>query len=296
MKYLVYIFLLGLLSCSKGKEEKEDILLQYGNEVLTYSEVVDMIPHGLFPEDSANLFKSIIDGWIRDQVLTEFAEQRLYDIHSIDRRVKDYRNSLIVLEYLSRMRETQTPKIDGLKVREYYDRYRNELKLEQPLVKGVFLKINSDSPRKEEIKGLISSDDPQKIDKLEQEWLDRALEYNYFRDKWIDWKTLTGMIPYRFGDPIKFLSENNYFETEYEDCAYYLQISEYLEPGEEQPFEYAKSWISEVLTQGELETYENNLVSSLVEKSIKEKKLESIGYDPLKRELKKEKNRDERKE
>lgn len=270
-----------LVSCGGKKEETGNILMRYGDRSISLEEVEKLIPDGIYSGDSVELFTTIIDSWLKDVVLEDFAEERLLDKEAIERRVRDYRNSLIVEDYLLRMRETQTPRIDEIKVREYYDNHRNEMKLEQPLVKGIFLKINKDAKGKEEIKNLISSDDPSSLDRLEQEWLDRALEYNYFRDKWIDWEALTGLVPYRFGDPMGFLSTQNYLQTQYDDCEYFLQISDFLPPGEEQPFEYAKTWINNILTQAQILDYEHSLVKSLIEKAIKDKKLERVGYDPL---------------
>lgn len=245
-----------------------------------------MIPDGVLASDSATLFQAIIDGWIKDVVLSELAENRLFDISAIERKVRDYRNDLIVNEYLSRMRETHNPNIGDQRIKEYYEKHHDELKLEVPLVKGVFLKINSDAKGKDRIKALLISDNLHDIDKLEQEWLDRALEYNYFRDKWIDWETVSDMIPFRFGNPDEFLKDNNYFETEYGDCNYYIQIKDYLPSGSEQPYEFASSWISEVLTQRDLADFQKSLVESIVQKSIKDKKLEAIGYDPINHEFK----------
>ena len=293
MRSLISIFLILILSaCGKTKEDTGDVLLRYGENTITKEEVIAMIPHGLTQADSAALFTAIIEGWLRDVVLSEFAEQRLYDTRAIDRRVKDYRNNLIVQEYLSRMSESHPPKIEDNRVKDYYDLHRSEIKLEVPLVKGVFLKINSDSKGKEEIKNLLTSDDPDKIDRLERDWLDRSLSYNYFRDKWIDWETLAGMIPYRFGDPDQFISENKYFEKEYGDCNYYLHITDYLPSGEEQPFEFARGWITNVLTQGDLADYERVLVNSLLKEAIKDNKLAPVGYDPITHELKEKKDKD----
>lgn len=296
-RILILISIILLSSCHKKEKEAGTVLLRYGDREITLDEVVAQIPEGLAAADSTALFKAILDGWLSDVVLSDFAEERLLDISGIERRVRDYRNSLIVQEYLTKMREAKTPTIDEQKVKEYYDHHRNELKLEVPLVRGVFLKISSDARGKEGIKSLLSSDNPEMIDKLEQEWLDRALEYNYFHDKWIDWETLAGMIPYRFGDPERFLSEHKYFETEYGDCSYYLQISDYLPAGEQQPYEFASAWISALLTQGELADYQKSLVESIISGSIKDKKLEMIGYDPLRHEIIENhvKNNDEKK-
>lgn len=280
MRLLLSIFLCMLmLSCGSRHHSSEDVIIRYGDKELTRQEIIGLIPAGLSPADSAMLFESLADSWIRDQVLSEFAEERLYDLEKINHKARDYRNDLIVLEYLKRMRETQTPKIEQSKVKEYYETHRKELKLEAPLMKGIFIKINSDTPGREEIKRLLSSDSPENIDELERKWLEKSLEYNYFRDKWIDWETLKGMIPYRFGDADKFLEENSYFETEYDDCAYYLRVTDWLSSGQEQPFEFAKTWITDVLTQGELAEYERVLVNSLIEKAVEEHKLELIDWE-----------------
>ncbi|MCH5241119.1 MAG: hypothetical protein J1F67_01665 [Muribaculaceae bacterium] len=288
------LVLVCLFSCGKKADRNDIVLLRYDDKELTYEEVISKIPDGISSFDSASLFNNIVDGWIKDVLLSDFAEERLYDIQSIHRKVRDYRNSLIVSEYLNRMKETQTPQIDGLRVKEYYDNHRKELKLEVPLVKGVFLKIDSDSRGKENIKNLLSSEDPEEIDKLEREWLDRALEYNYFRDKWIDWETVAGWIPHRFGNPDDFLEKNNYFETDYGENSYYLQITDYLQSGSEQPFEFASSWITELLTQNDLAVFEKSLVESIVNKSIEDKKLEPVCFNPLTHEFKEIYDKDEK--
>ena len=278
--------LLLIFSCkNKKEEENHGILLRFGDKALAYQDVVDQIPDAVHPADSVALFHQIIEAWIKDEVLADFAEDRLIDTRQIDAKVREYRNYLIVLEYLNKMRDSHNPKIDDGKVKEYYDLHREYLKLETPLIKGVFIKINSDIPHKEEIKKLMTASDLGKIDVLENEWIDKTLQYDYFRDKWIDWETVKGLIPYRFNDPEQFLEETNFFETDYGDCTFYLQISDYLLPGDQQPFEFAKSWIASLLTQAELADYENSLVNSIVQKSIKDGKLEVIGYDPIRHDI-----------
>ena len=286
MKVLPVILLLFIFCCC-GKErlDNDNILLRYGESELTYREVNSQIPDGISTSDSVALFKSIVDSWVRDVVLVGLAEDRLLDLSGIEKKVKDYRNNLIVTEYLTKMRESHPPKVDEIRVKEYYDKHRNELRLEVPLVKGVFLKINTESKGKENIRNYLSPDNPDGIDDLERDWLDRAIQYKYFRDKWIDWETMSGMIPHRFGDPDEFLKENQYFETEYEDCSYYLQITDYKPSGEEQPYEFASSWIRELLSQVDIVEYEKALVESIVRKSVNDKKLIPVGYNPFTHEL-----------
>ena len=281
----IFFLIIFAASCNEKEDNKEDVLLQYGDHKLTKEEVEDMIPKGISKKDSANLFNSIVYGWLKEVVLSDFAEEQLYDTGSIDRKVRNYRNSLIVQEYLSRMQESHTPKIDEDKIKDYYDLHRNELKLEVPLVKGIFMKFNNGIENREELRKLFSTDNPENIDILEQEWMDKSLEYNYFRDKWMDWETLSYLIPYRFEDPDRFLKDNKYFEVEFGDCIYFLQVSDYILCGDIQPYDYARTWIENVLTQGSLADYERVLVNSLINEALKDDKLQMIGYDPIKYEI-----------
>lgn len=284
MKFRMILFLLlslSFFSCRKEKDTDEGVLVRIGGETLTLENVIARIPPGIHPSDSAAIFNNVVDSWIRQRLLTDFAESRLYDLNSIERKVNDYRDKLIVMEYLSRMRDVQKPEIKDERVADYYEAHKKELITELPLVKGVFLIAHASPSEKLEIKNLLSEDSEDNINVLENNWMDAAVRYDYFKDKWIDWSTIADLIPYRFSNPDEFLANNKYFETDHQGITYFLQITDYLPGGSEQPYEFASTWISNLLTQGELAEYEKKLVESLIRKSIEEKKLEIVGYDPL---------------
>ena len=280
LKILLAGFLFVWSSCSKSKINEDDLLIKSQDRILTRQEVIDLIPSGIHPNDSIAMFRAIVESWIKDAVLTDFAEDRLYDLSPINRRVMEYRSKLIVGEYLRRMRESITPDITEDRVRKYYDEHSKELITEVPLVKGVFIKVGSSAYGREEIGKLLKSESDANIDLLEKNWLDIAITYEYFKDKWIDWETVSELIPYRFPQADSFLAENNYFETEYGDCAYYLLITDYLPSGSVQPYDFASSWIKGMLSRRDLADYEQSLVNSLIKKSLEEHKLEYIGYNP----------------
>lgn len=246
-------------------------------------EIIEKIPSGLSEGDSVRLFQALVDEWVSNELLSDFARQQLGNLEEIEKKVEDYRSQLIVMEYLSQMTESRSKDVDEKEIRAYYERHKNELKTELPLIKGVFLKINKTAPGKEEIQELLSENKEGNIDKLEQEWLDKCLSYDYFQDKWIDWETVSGLIPFRFGDADKFLENRHYFSTEHGDFTYYLQISDYLPSGSQQPFEFAAPWIGRLLDQESKEEYKEQLIQSLIKKGIKENKLVPESYNPLTR-------------
>lgn len=277
---IILLFLFSL-SCKKSETGTDNILLRVGDKELREEDIIEKIPTGLNPLDSARLFQALTEEWVSNHLLSDFAEERLGNIDEIEKKVEDYRNQLIVQEYLNQMTESRTKKIEDKEIREYYDLHKKELLTELPLIKGVFIKVNKSTGGREEIKRLLTEDKEGNIDLLEQNWLDVCLAYDYFKDKWIDWETISGLIPFRFGDADKFLENRSYFETEYGDYAYYLLISDYLPGGSEQPFEYASIWISGLLDQKSKEKYKEELIENLLKKGIKEHRLEPVSYNPL---------------
>lgn len=285
---LMWLYIIGVTfstSCTKQEKENKDVLVKINGESLCLNEIIEKIPIGLNPSDSVALFKAVIDDWVKNKILVDFAEARLFDVANIEKKVKDYQNKLIILEYLQRMRESFKPVIEEEEINKYYEYHKNELILEQPLIKGVFMVVNSNSKGKNEIKKLLSSKSENNIDILEKNWFDQSVRYEYFKDKWVDWESIADLIPFRFNDPDQFLSETQYFEIEIDGLSYFLQICDLLPSGSVQPYEYAASWINDIISYGELAEYEKNLVESLIKKSVEEKNLEIIGYDPISHEM-----------
>lgn len=267
----------------KPVDDVGDILLRMDGKSLSLQEVVAKIPVGIEPADSAALFDRIVGNWIESAVLVELAESKLPDIDEIDRKVEAYRNRLIVMEYLGRMKESQRQKADDADIRAYYESHKRELLTESPLIKGVYMKVPSSSAGVDRIKELIFRSSEADIDQLEKDWMESALQYDYFGSTWIDWQTLADQIPYRFYNPDAFLETHKDFETTYGGSTYIFHISDYLPTGSEQPYEFAAGRIAALLDRSNITKYEEALVRSLVEKSVKEGRLVAVGYDPVKR-------------
>lgn len=280
---VIVVFSVFLYGCTGGKEKEstEDILLSFDDKVLTLNEVIEAIPVGIDPVDSVALFEAVVDSWIKSAVIGNLAEEKLPDLDEIDRKVEAYRNRLIVAEYLGRMRESHEPKVSEESIRGYYDAHKEDLLTESPLVKGIYIKLPSNTVNIDEIKRLLFSGRDKDIDELEKNWMDYALQYDYFGSSWIDFRTLAEQIPYRFYDADAFLKSTSDFETTYNGTTYLFHISGYLPSGSRQPYEFAAKEISDILEQSKLASYEESLVSSLIKKAMKEDRLVAVGYDPL---------------
>lgn len=294
MKKLLYLtFSVALvmflsLSCGKNKpvnnQESDDILVTFADSSLRVSEVVRRIPSGLSVEDSTSLFNKIVDQWVLEMVLTDYAEKNISDMSKIDKMVEEYRNNLIVTHYLQSMSESSAKDIPEDKIKKYYEINADSMILEQPLVKGIFLKVSENDESLPNLRKWFASFNDEALDKIEKSGLRRALQYKYFKDEWVEWNMIADQIPYRFFDADAFLRSTKNFETIDEaGSVYLLHISEYVPSGEKMPYEYARIKIADILQSSEVSLYRKKLINDIYNKRIKDGLLKPGLYDPVKK-------------
>lgn len=279
--FLMFLFIFPACSEKEGKESsRADVLLEFGDSSLLRSYVVERIPIGISAADSARLFRAIVRNWVEDMLLADMASERLGNLAEIEEKVNNYRRQLIVAEYLKVVSDNGRRNADMSKVRDYFVNHGNELLLEAPAVKGIYVKVPDNAERLEDIRSWVRSGNDAAVDRLEKYGLGQALQYEYFKDRWIDWQSIAEEIPYRFSDAETFLKKNSFFETSSGGSTYFLHVSEWIPAGEKMPYEFAARRISEILAQQNAEAYRKSLVSSLYQRARKEKQLRIISYDP----------------
>lgn len=281
---LIAFSTVSLLSCGHKKVENqqdEDILVSIGDSTLRLSEVVSVIPRGLDVADSVNMFHEIVDKWVENLILADYAEKNIPDLDKIDRMVEDYRNSLIVHRYLQTMTENAASGIPESRIKEYYDAHHSEMILEQPIVKGAFLKVAENDESLDKLRKWMAQFTEQSVDNIEKSGLRQASQYEYFRDEWHEWSAISEQIPYRFFDADAFVSSTKNFETSDAGLVYLLHISEFVPSGKEMPYEFARLKISEILRNSDIGEHRESLIHDIYKDRIRSGVLRPGLYDPL---------------
>lgn len=265
-------------SCGKKSDSNalfssdEDIVAQYRDTILRVSDIVRQLPQGLSATDSITLSQAIIDQWIDGFLINDLAGSQIDDMERVDRLTETYRRSLIADSYRRKMRASGVQPIDRKGITDYYRRHRLELKLERPIVKGLFIKIPSSSRYGEGVRKWMREADATAVDELENIGLNETAQFHYFADVWIDWDVISEKIPYRFGNPDQFVETNRDFETEHNGTLYLLHISDYRHSGGLMPEEYATPIIEDRIKNNHLADYERGLLGALrstaIEKGI----------------------------
>lgn len=283
---LLFAGLITSFGCSstdkQEKIEKENIVVQIGDSVLTEHDVKSRIPAGITSEDSVMLYDAIVQSWIEKRLLVDVAEVNMPTIKRIDRMVEDYRLQLLTNEYRRVMAEQNAGKVSEGSVLAYYNKHREELRLQQPLVKGVYIKATSRSTHLGDIRKWIASDNPDDIAALERYGLQGAMQYDDFRNTWVSWQSLSELIPYQFGNTAGFLHKGYLFNEEIEGSVYMLHLTDIMPAGEIMPYEFARDEVSRILADRLRAGYDADLLRTLYDRAIKNKTIKPGGYVPAK--------------
>lgn len=284
MRKSVFIILSSIgiaVGCGRGSASPatdDDIVAQYRDSVLLMPDVVKQLPSGISPEDSAILIKRIIDQWIEGFLVEDLAANQIDDIDRINALTDKYRRSLIADSYRRKMRQTGVQPVDMDKAKEYYKTHLKELKLERPIVKGLYIRLPATSSHLDDIRNWMKIADPESYDALENTGRREATGFSYFADRWVDFDVIAGDIPHKLGDADKFVAETVDFETELNGTIYILHLTDFRKSGDIMPEEYAIPVIEDRMTTQNLADYEASLIKALRKSAVDNNILKEGNY------------------
>jgi len=246
---LILFLLLTAVACKKSFSAKDsDALVKVGSKTLYRNDLEGNIPAGLSKEDSTIAAENFIHSWVVDALLYDIASKNLNDKESIDRLVEEYRKSLLIYQYEEQLvNEKLSNEIDEQSLSDYYNQNKDNLKLERPLVKGLFLKVPATAPQLNEIRTWYKLINSSSRENLENYCLNNAATFNYFADKWTDFNDVINYFPKELlsGQDIK--AQKQTIEKQDDKNVYFLNITDCLQEGDNTPYEYAKPTIREIL-------------------------------------------------
>lgn len=219
-------------------------LMQVGNNFLYYEDMEKMIPYRATKADSMAFAKDYIRKWTEEQLLYEKAELNVKGDERIARMVEEYRRSLILSEYEQRLlMQNMSEELSDEELEEYYKDNKQFFMLEEPVIKGVFIKAPLTSPGLKDLKRWYKDNTEASLEQLESYAFRNAVMYEYFYDHWVPVSELEGKITINLAELGDEFDKHRNIEVEDENYCYLLHIEEFVVKGEEKPFELAKQEI-----------------------------------------------------
>jgi hypothetical protein len=238
---LFTIMLLSFSSCQffDGRKGDEKIARVH-NFYLYKSDLNGLIPLGTSASDSVEMVKRFIDNWIKQKVFLKEAENNLPKNHSdVQRKVDDYRNSLLIFNYENQiLNERLDTIITEDDLNEYYEKHQNDFKLRNHIVKLNFVKVPVGSPELNKVRSLIRSESLEDLEKLEEYCINHAAGYFLDQESWFIFPDLLREIPLNPSNQEQFLRNNKFIELSDSYYRYFLYLRDYRLEGSTSPLAF----------------------------------------------------------
>ena len=243
--YFLLFFCLILSSCKNNFNE--DIVATAYGENLFLDDIVKEIP--LNTVDSSFFIKNFIDDWVNKRILLHHAKINLkIDQDEYDKKVNDYKNSLIIYNYEQQLVDQNLDTVITFdQIQNYYMNNMENFVLSQNIFKGRFIIVNKEAPKINLLKKIYKSvNDKDKII-LEDYCKQFAIDYSLSDTVWQYFSSLSNVfssteVSLR-NHSIK--NKTNFIQTE--DNLYLIYIKDFKSKGDISPLSLEISKIRNVL-------------------------------------------------
>lgn len=276
----ILIILLLLNSCQgKLERNRENPLARVFETYLYAEDFIRMLPEGSSSADSVEFTRTYIDQWIDKQLLLHHAEFNLdFDYLDLTYLIDDYRASLLIHEYRKQMLlEKVDSLIDPIQIEEYFTRNLSDFKLAAPVVKALYIRIQKDNSKVEEIRDLLTSSNESSFEPLVNLCYQYADRFDFFGDKWVSYNLIAQKIPGSPEDHESFLRSGSILEIDDQEYVHFLQIHEFKLGDETAPIEYVRDRIKDLVLSERKMEYLKELDESVYQTALQKNNFEIFG-------------------
>ena len=250
----IYIKILTLLTlcylcnaCQLYEEKrKSGTIAVYNGKTIT-QEQISKITAGLNPQDSARIAQQYIRQWATN--LIEYDEAKDQTNKHIEQLVDDYRRSLYLHEYETRLIAQRMPRIiEDTLIQTFYQTHQQHLVLSETILQGLLLVVPNQAPKLDELRKKIQHPEiEENIEWLEKFAYQYAVGYELFTDDWKTTSELFVLMPLEQNNLDKQLKNKRQIEVQDSINTYLLQVTDLYMKGDEKPITYARKEIEEIL-------------------------------------------------
>lgn len=238
---LLLILAFTFASCNlfDGRRGDERVA-KVNNQYLYRSDIAELVAPGTSSADSTVIVKRYIDNWIRQQVYLKEAQNNLSkELLNFDRKIEDYRNSLVIFTYENELiaQNLDTIITDEI-MEEYYERHQDEFRLRDNVVQLNFVKLPVDAPEINRVRRLIRSQETEDLEELEEYCLNHAAGYFLDQESWFIFTDILREVPLNPSNHENYLRNNSFIELNDQFYRYFLYIRDYKLEGSPSPLTF----------------------------------------------------------
>ena len=262
---------LAMAACQEKVEHGgKTPLVQVNDRFLYQEDVAQTLPYGVTGTDSAALVREFVRKWIEEQVLYEKAEHNVRGDGRIERMVADYRRTLVMNNYEQMLLQQKMPEeLSEEELQRYYSENKQLFVLEEPVVKGLFIKVPLASPGLKDLRRWYKENSEEAFEKLEAYAFRNAVIYEFFYEHWVPVSEIEGKVIVDLAELGNDFDKNRNIEVKDEEYCYLLHIEEYVRKGETKPYDLARHEIIDLLANNRKVEFMKRVKEDLYNQSVK---------------------------
>ncbi len=274
-KVLLLGFVLLLMACTSEFNHHGKVpLVEVCGSFLYKEDVKASMPAGISSEDSLTFTQNYIKNWVEDMLLFQKAESNVEDMARIESLVRNYRKSLIVHSYQQSLVEQElTNELTEVEMKRFYEENRELFKVDETLVKGLFIKVPVNTTGVKGICQWYKMKDEESVDRLEKASFSKAVDYMYFYDRWVPATVVLSKLPQKWEDAERYLQKNRHVELKDTAYYYFFNVDSILLRGERKTFDAARNEIKSVMSNVKQTDFIRQVKDDLYKRALEKKEI-----------------------
>ena len=219
--------------------------------------------------DSATFVQNYVERWAIDVLFHKKASENVVSTAEIDRMVENYRASLIQNLYQDRLITQQlVPTISDAEVREFYEAERSLFGLNEPYVKGFYVKLPAKSSKTREVRNRCIRKGVDDLEELEKLCSENEYEYRFFMEEWIPFVDLVHRMPLTEQQLMDRLTAKGTIEFKEGNFTYFVCADSLLKRNDTKPIEMVSDEIRELLLNSKKANFIKQVKRSLYDEAL----------------------------
>ena len=169
--------------------------------------------------------------------------------------------------------ESVSEEISETELADYYEKHQELFKVESPLIKGLFIKVPLTAPQLGSVRRWYRTENREAVEHLEKYSLQNAVKYEYFYDKWVPITEVMDLMPLKVPDAGEYLNKNRHVELKDTAFHYFLNVSDYRAVGEQEPYEFARSQVKDMMLNMKQVNFMKQVKEDLYQRAEKKDKI-----------------------
>lgn len=275
-RLLFPVLLFAVCSCTLFETvSKGERVAQIGNSVLYKSDIDKVLPRGASVADSASFVGQYINSWALKQLMLEMAEKQLpKSDKDVTALLNEYKTQLLVFRYETKyIEERLDTVIADVEKKAYYEAHKESFITNDGIIRGRFVKMHNSSPNLQRVEALCLKNDNASVEKLDELAYNSAYKYDNYENIWVDAAIVARDMELALSELWSDVVKKGYAESRDSSYSNFLQVIEFVKPGEISPYEYNRDKIDEIILSRRKQELLSALHRDIYNDAIKSKKI-----------------------